>query len=422
MTLTPRTVVVLVAIALAALAVPSGVAVAAVVVLAGATLGDALLARSAPRVTRSVPAVLSRGVGVPLRIAVEDASGPTRVRQPLIPDLQLDRQDGDGALQATLTPRRRGRHALPAVALRARGPLGLGAWQHRAAGDAELTVYPDLPSARRLVLAVREGRVRDPGVRTRGPIGLGTEFERVRDYLPDDDIRQVNWRATARAGRPMSNQHRVEQDQEIHIILDVGRLMAAPLGDRTRLDEALDAATALALVADELGDRCGAIAFDDAIRRRVRPGRASGRDVVRQTFDLEPSERDSDYELAFRTVGRGKRALVVVLTDLLDDAAARALADAVPFLARRHALVVASARDPDVEALASEHEAEAEADADADDSDPYMNAAARDLLAARARAAAALRGAGATVVDAPPGRLNAACVQAYLRAKSRRRL
>ena len=213
----------------------------------------------------------------------------------------------------------------------------------------------------------------------------------------------------------MSNQHRVEQDQEIIIILDVGRLMAAPLGDRTRLDEALDAATALALVADELGDRCGAIAFDDAVRRRVRPGRASGRDVVRQTYDLEPSERDSDYELAFRTAGRGKRALVVVLTDLLDDAAARALADAVPFLARRHAVVVASARDPDVEVLAQSD--------DGDDAiDPYMNAAARDLLAARARATAALRGAGATVVEAPPGRLNAACVQAYLRAKARRRL
>ena len=315
--------------------------------LAGLVLADALLARSAPRVTRTLPAVLARGVGVPLAIAVQDAGGAVRVRQPLVPDLALDVREGDGGLAATLTPRRRGRHVLPAVALRARGPLGLGAWQHRAAGEQEVTVFPDLPSARRLALAVREGRFRDPGVRTRGPVGLGTEFERVRDYLPDDDIRQVNWRATARTGRPMSNQHRVEQDQEIMVVLDVGRLMAAPLGDRTRCDEALDAATALALVADELGDRCGALAFDDEIRRRVRPGRATGTDVIRATFDLEPSERDSDYELAFRTVGGGKRALVVVLTDLLDEAAARALVDAVPVLTRRHAVLVASARDPE---------------------------------------------------------------------------
>jgi uncharacterized protein (DUF58 family) len=246
-------------------------------------------------------------------------------------------------------------------------------------------------------------------VRTRGPIGLGTEFERVRDYLPDDDIRQVNWRATARAGRPMSNQHRVEQDQEVVLVVDAGRLMAAPLGDRTRLDEALDAATAMALVADELGDRCGAVAFDDAVRRRVRSGRGSGADVVRALFDLEPSDRDSAYELAFRTVGGGKRALVVVLTDLLDEAAARALVDAVPVLARRHAVLVASARDAELEAIAEGDDAAA-------------RAAAVDVLAARRRALALVRGAGAQVVEAPAGRLGAACVAAYLRAKARRRL
>ncbi|HEV7492900.1 DUF58 domain-containing protein [Baekduia sp.] len=410
MTLTIRTVVVLVAVAAAALVVPGTVVGIAVAVLAGLVIADALLARSAPRVTRTLPAVLARGVGVPLAITVQSTGGgAVRVRQPLVPDLALDAREGDGGLTATLTPRRRGRHVLPAVALRARGPLGLGAWQHRAAGEQEVTVFPDLPSARRLALAVRDGRFRDPGVRTRGPVGLGTEFERVRDYLPDDDIRQVNWRATARAGRPMSNQHRVEQDQEIMVVLDVGRLMAAPLGDRTRCDEALDAATALALVADELGDRCGALAFDDEIRRRVRPGRASGTDVIRATFDLEPSERDSDYELAFRTVGGGKRALVVVLTDLLDEAAARALVDAVPVLTRRHAVLVASARDPDIESLV-----------DGEDAD--LAAAATDLLAARSRAAAAVRGAGAQVLEATPGTLNAACVRAYLYAKSRRRL
>ncbi|MDX6703258.1 MAG: hypothetical protein QOF26_3484 [Baekduia sp.] len=413
MTPTPRTALVLIAIALAALVVPGAVAAAALAIVAGLTVADALAARRAPTATRTVAAVLARGAGVPLTVALRDDGerrrGSVRVRQPLVPDLALDHQEGDGALEATLTPRRRGRHLLPAVAVRARGPLGLGAWQHRAGDALELTVFPDLPSARRLALAVREGRFRDPGVRTRGPVGLGTEFERVRDYLPDDDIRQVNWRATARIGRPMSNQHRVEQDQEIVLVLDTGRLMAAPLADGTRLDEALDAATALALVADELGDRCGALAFDDAVRRRIRPGRGTGADVIRAVYDLEPGDRDADYALAFRIAGGGKRALVVVLTDLLDEAAARALVGAVPVLTRRHAVLVGSARDPDIEALAS-------------GADPYAAAAATDLLAARSRAAALVRGAGAQVLEADPGALGAACVHAYLRAKSRRRL
>jgi uncharacterized protein (DUF58 family) len=415
-TLTVRTALVVVVVALAALVVPGAVAVGAVAIVAGLVVADALAARRPPRADRTLPLVLARGVPVPLTVVLRDAAARVRVRvrQPLVPDLGLDVQEADGALHATLTPHRRGLHTLPAVALRVRGPLGLGAWQHRAAGEQELTVFPDLPNARRLALAVREGRFRDPGVRTRGPIGLGTEFERIREYLPDDDVRQVNWRATARAGRPMSNQHRVEQDQEIMVVIDTGRLMAAPLGDRTRLDAALDAAAALALVADELGDRCGALAFDDVLRRHVRPGRATGNAVVRATFDLEPSDRDADYELAFRTIGGGKRALVVVLTDLLDEAAARALVDAVPVLTRRHAVLVASAQDPDLETLATAPPATDDA--------ALTAAAAADLLEARSRASARVRGAGAQVVEAPPATLAAACVRAYLQAKSRRRL
>ena len=84
------------------------------------------------------------------------------------------------------------------VALRSEGPLGLGRWRHEGAGEHEVTVYPDVPAARRLALAVRQGRFRSAGRLTRGPLGLGTEFESIRDYEPDDDIRQVNWRATER--------------------------------------------------------------------------------------------------------------------------------------------------------------------------------------------------------------------------------
>ena len=134
-----------------------------------------------------------------------------------------------------------------------------------------MRVFPDLRTARRLALAVARGRFRDQGATARGPLGLGTEFELIRDYEPDDDIRQVNWRATARLGRPMSNQYRLEQDRDLLLLLDAGRLSAAPLGQpsTTVLDAGLDAAAALAFVADELGDRTGAVAFDDEVRDRA---------------------------------------------------------------------------------------------------------------------------------------------------------
>lgn len=404
------------AVALAVLVVPLPLAGIALAALAAAVLVDGRLARRPVELRRALPPVLARGRAAAylLEPLPSSAGLALRLRQPLSPDLVLEPQEGDGRLESRLVARRRGRHVLPRPAVRVSGPLRLAFSQRRVLADEEVLVYPDLPRARRLALAVRRGNLRETGWRGRGPLGLGTELESVRDYLPDDDIRHVNWAATARLGRPMSNTYRVEQDRDVVCVVDAGRLMGAPLRDRTRLDAALDAVAAVAAVADEIGDRCGAIAFDDGIRRQVRAGRKGAGAVVQALFDLEPRPVDADYELAFRTVGGVRRALVVVFTDLLEEAAARPLAAAVPMLARRHAVLVATASDPDLAGAVSTEPSSPR--------DVYVAAAALDVLAARARVAATLAGAGARVVEAPPDQLPEACVRAYLRAKARARV
>ena len=413
---TPRAAALLAVVALAALVLPPPVALLAAVALGGAAVVDARAARAAPRVERAVPAILARGVPAPLQITAEAAPAVrVRLRQAVPPDMRLDRNEADGGLDARLTPRLRGRHELPPVGTRSTGPLGLAAWHHEPVGATELSVYPDLLAARRLALSVRQGRFRDQGISARGPLGLGTEFELVRDYLPDDDIRQVNWRATARLGRPMSNQYRTEQDRDVMVVVDAGRLSAAPLPGEvtlTVLDASLDALTAVALVADEVGDRCGAVAFDDDVRVAMPPGRARGSAVVRAVFDLQTRPVDADYELAFRRVEGAKRAFVLVLADLLEETAARPLVEAMPVLARRHAVVVASPADPSLAAPPAPRT----------DADLARAAVAQEVRAARARAAALVRRAGAEVLEAPADQLPRACVAAYLRAKARARL
>ena len=402
-------------VALLALVLPTAVIVTLGAAIVAATIADVALARRPPRLSRSVPPVLVRGIAAPLVVtAGGNAHSRVRVRQPAVPDLTIDPPEADGRLEARVTARRRGRHRLPPVAARRVGPLGLGSWQFAGDRDTQIVVYPDVPAARRIVTALRRGRFRDPGLLARGPLGLGTEFETVRDYQPDDDIRQVNWAATARTGRPMSNQYRIEQDRDVVCLLDSGRLMSAPIGDRTRLDAALDALAAVVLVADELGDRSGAIAFDAEIRRRVATGRRNSAAVIAAVFDLEPRAIDSDYEVAFRLVGSSKRALVVVFTDLLDEAAARSLVAAVPVIARRHAVVIASVRDPDVH--------RAVRTSPRDQGDVYRAAVALELIDGRRRVVAELRRAGAEVVEASPEHLALACVAAYLRLKSRARI
>jgi uncharacterized protein (DUF58 family) len=410
---TPRAALVAGICALAALVVPWQLAILAIVAVAAASAADAWAARSAPEVEREVAGMVARGYQTPLRVRVDGAiAARTRVRQPLPPDVSLDVSESDGAIDGVLVARRRGRHVLPAVAVRVTGPLGLGSFTRSLGEPAELHVYPDMPNAYRLARAVRERRMREVGLRARGPLGLGTEFESVRDYLPDDDFRQINWRATARMQRPMSNTFRVEQEREILCAVDTGRLMAAPLGDRTRLDAAVDASVSVAAVADVLGDRVGLLAFDAEIRARVRPSRRGARAIVGAVFDLESSPVESDYELAFRNVG-AKRVLALIFTDLLDEAAAASLASAVPVLTRRHAVIVVSALDPELQGLVARPPR--------DLTDAYTAAVAADLLASRRRAAALIRRAGAELVEAAPERLSAACVSAYLQAKERAR-
>jgi uncharacterized protein (DUF58 family) len=412
---TTRAAVIVGALALSALFVPLWAVGLAALALGAAVVVDALTARRAPALLRVAPAVLSRGVPASLRVELtEPVTGRVRVRQPMPPDLVLTPSEAEQGLDSQVIARRRGRHPLPQVAARVFGPLGLGAWQHRALTEEEVVVYPDLPAAYRLALAVRQGRFAETGERTRGPLGLGTEFESIRDYLPDDDVRQINWQATARLGRPMSNQYRIEQDRDVICLVDAGRLMASPLRDRTRLDAAIDATAAVAAVADEVGDRCGAILFDAAVRSTVAPRHRGARTVIKAIFDAEPTSADSDYQLAFRRVGASKRAFVIVLTDLLEEVAARPLLDAVPVLRRHHAVAIASCSDTDLAALIQTEPQSP--------SDVYEAAVAADVLEARANVIAKLRRAGADVIEAPPERLGAACVAAYLRAKARARL
>jgi uncharacterized protein (DUF58 family) len=412
---TPRAAYALLAAALVALALPV-VAITLVALIVMATVADIAIAHHRLRVRRSVPRTLARGVAAHLRVET-DAPEPRRVeiRQARPADVAIDPPVATGALDARLIAHRRGEAVLPPVTTRCKGPLGLGRCTFSGEGEATLLVYPDVVAAQRLIVALRRGQFRDPGLRAHGPLGLGTDFESIRDYLPDDDVRQINWRATERVGRPMSNVYRVEQDRDVICLVDAGRLMAAPLDARTtRLDAAVDAVTMVALVADEMGDRCGVTVFDDTVRVRMAPRRNGGRAVVGAILDAEPTGVDSDYDLAFRGVSGGKRSLILVFTDLVDAAAARSLVASVPVLARRHAVIVASVRDPDLDRAVEREPVVTH--------DVYASAVAIDVLAERRIVATTLEKAGARVVEATPAALGEACVRAYLRLKARARL
>jgi uncharacterized protein (DUF58 family) len=319
---------------------------------------------------------------------------------------------------ATLRPARRGRFEVTDVVVRVDGPLGIGARQRTMPHPAVLRVHPAFHSRAEAELRITRARILEVGLRSAKGRGGGTEFDQLREYGVDDEVRRIDWAASARAGRTMVRTYRAERNQTVLLLLDNGRVMAGQVADVPRVEHAMDAVMCVTTVATRLGDRCGLVVFDRDVRSVVpaRGGRDQLGRVAEAMYDLEPVLAESDYAGAFASALARfrRRSLIIVFTDLVEQAVGESLLPALPLLARHHIVLIAAVRDPDVVRWATE--------APADASDAYRAAAAASALEERDRAVARLRGLGATVVDAPPGQLAPRLADAYLELKATGRL
>jgi uncharacterized protein (DUF58 family) len=360
------------------------------------------------------PAVLA-GRGIRVRVADELApslGAVTRRARVVVPPR------GTAAAETLIRPSRRGRFAPTEVVVRVEGPLGLAARQGRRRMPGVLRVYPPFESRDEAELRVNKARILEVGLRSAQGRGGGTEFDSLREYGVDDEFRRIDWAATARSAKTIVRTYRAERNQTVLLLLDSGRTMAGRVADVPRLDHAMDAVMLLTSLATRLGDRAGLVAFDREVRAVVGPGHARDQlaRVTEAMYQLQPLLVESDYRGAFaETLTRfRRRAMLVVLTELAEQAATETLLPALPLIARDHLVVVASVADPEVRGWALATPVEPGA--------AYRKAAAVAALADRRRTVARLRGLGAVVVDAPPGRLAPELADAYLRVKATGRL
>lgn len=377
-------------------------------------------------VIRTMPAVLVQGTPGDVRWSIRNPTG-ARLRvafaDELAPSLAAIDRRRSGVVSAgatltastTVTPTRRGRFDVSEMVVRVDGVLGLGARQRTLQRPATLRVHPVFASSAESELRLNRARVVEVGLRSARGRGGGTEFDQLREYGLDDEVRRIDWAATARAGKAMVRTYRAERNQTVVLLLDNGRVMAGQVAGVPRVEHAMDAVQCLTTVATRLGDRCGLVVFDNKVRG-VIPARAGREQLGRVTeamYDLQPVLAESDYRTAFaETMGRfRRRSLIVLFTDLVEQAVGESLLPALPLLARHHVVLVAAVRDPEVSEWA--------AAAPGSTSDAYRMAAARASLAERERATARLRGHGAIVIDAPAGQLAARLADTYLDLKAR---
>ncbi|MGB7212943.1 MAG: DUF58 domain-containing protein [Gemmatimonadales bacterium] len=334
--------------------------------------------------------------------------GPSPVRRLRVPP--------EGAIEIiTIHPIRRGRGSAGAFSLRLGGPLGL-AWSQ---GTIELpwtaTVFPDLSAVALHALPTQSARRREAGLRNVRRLGEGRVFETLRDWVPGDDVRSIDWKATARRGKTMARQYEDERRQQVLIVIDAGRMLTAEVRGRPRLESAIDAALQLAWTAIEGDDNVGLLVFADTIQHWLPPrrGKRALQGILEALATVEGKLVEPDYPGAFTHLAlrNRKRALTVLFTDVIDRTASDALLAQAGTLRPRHLPLAVTFRNPELEALALRPPESVE--------EAYERAAAEELLVSRAEALAVVRRRGVLVLDVLPEGAARAVVERYRQLKRR---
>ncbi len=402
------------------------------VVVLGLMVVDGLRVRShRVQISRELPPRLSIGQDNPVFLNVKSANTNAVVQisdyypsefQVSVPTLRADvASNTTQQLTYTVQPTQRGEFAWGDIQIRQLGSWGL-AWDNwKIPQSLKVKVYPDLIGLRSLSIRLT---LQSSGVNRQRQLGIGTEFAELRNYRTGEDLRFIDWKATARrlgSGNtsPVVRVLEPEKEQTLLILLDRGRLMTARVQNLQRFDWGLNATLSLALAGLYRGDRVGVGIFDRQMHAWIPPER--GQHYLSQLIDrltpIQPVLLESDYVGAVTNFVKQqtRRCLVVIITDLVDVTASAELLAALTKLAPRYLPFCVTLRDPQVDRLA-------QTPTEGQTTPAYTRAVALDLLAQRQLAFAQLKQKGVLVLDAPANQITNQLVDRYLLLKARNQL
>ncbi len=315
-----------------------------------------------------------------------------------------------------LSAQRRGAFTLEWIYLRLTS--GLGLWQRnlRVPAESLLHVYPDMRQMRKYAVLARVDRLNLVGMRRTRRIGQDNEFERLRDYTLDDNYKHIDWRSTARRGKLTVKDFQANQSQRVIFLVDCGRMMTNVAGGISLLDHALNAALMLSYVVLNKGDSVGLICFAEEVQAYVPPrgGMNQMNRLLHASFDRFPRLVESRYDEAFMYLNARcrKRALVVLITNVIDEVNSRQIESYLTSLTGRHLPLAVLLRDHAIFDAA-------EASAAVGTRDAFQALAARDIVNWRSGVLRDMESRGVLSLDVFPEQMTAPLVNRYLEVKAR---
>jgi len=314
-----------------------------------------------------------------------------------------------------LTPPRRGRFEFGHTALRYLSRLKLVWCDTKVTSPIVVKVYPNMRRAREAELKALGARSVVSSHRKTSWRGEGREFESMRDYVRGDELRHISWTATARRGKLTTRQYQIERDQTILVAIDAGRLMTARIENETKLDSAVHATLALFSAAARAGDNAGLVVFGRKIRSFLPPSR--GRDhldsALEALYPIEPEMIEPSYARAFEFIAANskRRALVVLLTDLVDEEGSKELLTSLNLLRPRHLPLVVTIADRDLKAVVRS--------APSSVKELFTQSVAEEIIHHREAALRKVESQGGLALDVTAAALAPTLLETYLRVKER---
>jgi uncharacterized protein (DUF58 family) len=325
---------------------------------------------------------------------------------------------GEETSTYNIRPTSRGNVRLENVYLRYSGPFRIAERWVAAPMAQTVRVYPNLEEARRHSIYLVRSRQIEIEKRLTRIRGAGREFESLREYRQDDELRDICWTATGRRGKLVTRVYQAERSQSVWIVVDAGRLMRAKIRALSKLDYATTAALSLAQVAMFSGDRVGLLAYGRTIQQRVPAHRGSShfRQIMEALADVheEPGEADHLQAASVLLSAQKRRSLIVWITDLAETAMTPEVMEAAMQMMPRHLVLFFVIGQPDLAEMATGYPAKV--------SDMYVVTAAQEMMYRREVLLARVRERGALALEVGSSKLSAALVNSYLQVKQRSQL
>ena len=375
---------------------------------------------------RDVPDRLSNGDPNPITLYLENRY-PFKTRVEVIDEIPYQFQKRDVLFEAQLVPNetqllryelrptKRGEYSFGAVNVFVKSPLGLVKRRYQFSQDKIVAVYPSYLQMRQYELMAISNRLTTLGIKRIRRLGHSMEFEQIRPYVLGDDIRTVNWKATARRNDLMVNAFQDERSQSVYCLIDKGRVMKSPFEGLTLLDYAINATLVLSNIALIKQDKAGLITFSEVIGQILPADRKAGQmqKILETLYKQKTRYLESDYETLYSYVKTHirQRSLLLLFTNFETVNAMRRQLPFLRRLAKTHLLIVVFFENTETSLLLKTPAENTE--------DIYLKTIAERFYYEKRRIVKELEQYGIQSILTAPKDLNANTVNKYLELKAR---